>query len=87
MNKSLKELIEEFDKVNTQPDGNITDYPRYKVLQGLIADQLSLPTRDILLITLNETLKELHEEVADLDNIFRNHRHCLEKTYGEKPVW
>ncbi len=85
--KPLKELIEEFDKVDTQPGGAITDYPRYEVLKGVIADKLSLPTRDILLVTLNESLKEVHEMIADLDDEFKNHRHNLDKTYGEKPIW
>lgn len=83
---SLQELIEEFDKVNPG-DGSITDYPRYEVLRGIIADKLNLIPRDLLLLLIRDELKKLYDAHNELEDHFENHRHNIEKTYGEKPVW
>jgi hypothetical protein len=78
-------LFEEFEKVF---DGeSIKDYTKYEVIQGLVADRFSLVPRGVLGALLWEEFKADRDRISELESQFKGHRHNLDKTYSEKPVW
>lgn len=82
---STQELLSEFDK--TMNGELIKDSARYDVIQGVLADRLHLVPRDLILKFLWEEFSADRNRIDELEEQFKNHRHNLDKTYSEKPVW
>ena len=90
-NYSLEGYIEAFSQVyNDFPDGTNEQTDRKKFLKAHILAELELcdiDRFDYFLDGLNEELREIQNKLKTLEDKFTNHRHALDKTYGEKPVW
>jgi hypothetical protein len=49
--------------------------------------RLDIVDGDTMIAYVKQELGDLQTRVKDLESQFKNHRHCLGKTYGEKPVY
>jgi hypothetical protein len=83
---TLNEVFREYEKV-TGPEGTVKNWDRLGIIQGHIADRLDLTPADILREVLWEEFSDILKRIDQLEEQFKNHRHNLEKTYSEKPVY
>ncbi len=60
-----------------------------KVINWLIAKKLSLPLKENIETLLDQVAEpeDINNKVKELETLFKNHRHPLDRNYGEKPVW
>ena len=96
---SLKEIFEAFDKLHAQTPAEDTPEARERerrldALKVLISIRLGLfdtSRATYLYDVINETIwaniLEMDSQFKELTQQFKKHRHCLDKTYGETPVW
>lgn len=81
----LIEMLDTASHVGEETDD--FDWTEYKRIAPIIAHRLGTPYQDYLLEDLAAQLNERIEVLNELIENFTNHRHCLDKTYGEKPIW
>lgn len=96
---SLKEIFEIFDKLYAQTPTEDTPEARERerrlaALKVLISIRLGLfdTSRatylyEVIDETIWATILEMEGQLKELTQQFKKHRHCLDKTYGETPVW
>jgi len=87
----LESLINELDRIETiSPYQDINDRQK-EIVQGLLAVRLGLGFElHYMLDMLSEEFQAIQKELVKLNDLkarFEKHRHCLDKTYGETPVW
>jgi len=84
-------LIEELDRIETiSPYQDINDRQK-EIVQELLSVRLGLGFElHYMLDMLSEefqAIQKVLETLKELKARFEKHRHCLDKTYGETPVW
>jgi len=96
---SLKEIFEAFDELYAQTTTKDTKESRERerrldALKALISIRLGLFDTiratylcDVINETIWTTILEMDGQLKELTQQFKKHRHCLDKTYGETPVW
>ena len=90
-NVSLKELFGFYHNVSTRTDIEKKEKKlRIMILRLCIAKKLDLIDMDRFEYFVETSLGEIDQLTIDLEKLekkFSNHRHSLDKTYGEKPIW
>jgi len=96
---NLKEIFEAFDELYAQTTTKDTKESRERerrldALKALISIRLGLFDTiratylcDVINETIWTTILEMDGQLKELTQQFKKHRHCLDKTYGETPVW
>ena len=85
---STSKLLEMLDSANYVGENSENkDWDAWHRITPIIAHRLGVPIQDYLLKDLTKQLNERIEVLNELIENFTNHRHSLDKTYGEKPVW
>lgn len=93
-------LLNELDSITERTEYEDEKTPRYSYVETtytdnklattlalLICERLGLFRGHDLLQIINKLIYENKQEVKNLEEKFKNHRHPLNKTYGEKPIW
>ena len=90
-NVSLKELFSFYHNVSTRSDIPEDEKNlRVRILRLCIAKKLDLVDLDRFEYFVETAIGEIDQIETDIENLtkqFKNHRHSLDKTYGEKPNW
>ena len=90
-NYSLEGYIEAYSGVyNDFPDNEEEQEDRKTFLKAHILAELTICDMsrfNYFLYDLTGELRELTKKIDTLEKNFKNHRHALDKTYGEKPIW
>jgi len=84
--KTLDELFEIYKAV-TGSQGAVLDHKKHEVVCGVIADKLGLFTRETLEVFFWDEFGSIFKRIDEIEKIAKTHRHPLNKTYGEKPIW
>jgi len=85
-----REWIEEKKPHHSYIESSISadiEYKEYKALELEVLQRLELVKGYDMLRILYAQIEELETKIEELDKRFKNHRHPLDKTYGEKPIW
>ena len=92
---STVQLLEELESLTIRNDieedryveESYTDYDKAKEIELMICHRLDLFKGYHLLQIIRILNSDTENKIKELEEKFLNHRHCLDKTYGEKPVW
>jgi len=63
------------------------DWEKAKKIEAILATRFGYPLHTYYTEDLTEKFNEIINQLNLILETFKNHRHCLDKTYGEKPVW
>ena len=98
--KTIIELLEELEGNTVRTDYRDEDNSRYSYveetyidnkdgerLELLICSRLGLFRGYDLLQIINTLIYENKQEIKALEEKFKNHRHPLDRTYGDKPIY
>lgn len=84
----LLSLYDEVMKVTTPYEEEApVDNKTAQKIEAILATRFGYPLHTYYTEDLTERLNEIINQVNLMLETFKNHRHCLDKTYGEKPVW
>ena len=83
----LDQLDEELQVKKQYDDQTNINYNTAKDIEVILAERLGFPIEKYYNEDLTESLNLLVDKVNELIEIFRNHRHPADRTYGEKPIW
>lgn len=91
MKLRLPELIQEYESQLTfsEKDGYflVKNWDYYQAVRQEMLNRLQVTETDFLKRLMCEIEESLKASFKELEDKFKNHRHSIEKTYGEKPVW
>jgi hypothetical protein len=90
----MPELLQELEKQLTyvkDKDGytetSVKNWDYHDAIKQEICNRLAISQTTHLKKLIVEVEEGLKAQLKDLEEKFKNHRHSIEKTYGEKPVW
>jgi len=85
-----RDWVEEKKPYNSYVEDSISadfNYEEYKAIELEVLRRLELVKGYDMLQILYAQFQELTDKIEEFENKFKNHRHPLDKTYGEKPIW
>ena len=84
-------LLEQLDEIlqvkKPYEEQENIDYNTAKQIEVILSNRMGFPIQRYYSEDLAATLNTLVDKMNTVIAIFKNHRHSLDKTYGEKPVW
>lgn len=88
--KTSLDLLEIIDKGHVLQEGDeeqTVDWDPINKAENVLIYRLSGNLLDAINKDLVTELNRIIDKQNEIIETFKNHRHCLDKTYGEKPVW